>query len=351
MRASAWVELDGREAEGGGSILRQALGFSVYTGRPFVIHHIRENRPNPGLRPQHLHAVLTAAQFADAEVHGATPGSRSLRFRPRRLRSGMYEIDIGTAGSVTLVLQAILLPAVLSGLDTTWTVTGGTDVPWSIPVDYFRNVTLFYLERWADLMWTTHRRGYYPRGEGHITLRVRSRGLRDPVPLVLDTTGGRQVRIVEGVAHASRDLRRARVAHRMAARASQLLSEEFPRVDIRAEYADTVSTGAGITLWLTWTDADGRTLRFGSAALGRRGVPAEKVAETAVAALLAEWRADACVDRYLADQLIPFLACVGGRLRTSVITPHTLANVYVARRFFPEVSWEITATTITAKKI
>lgn len=39
------VELDGRTGEGGGQLVRIAIGLSALTGTPVHIHHVRGNRP------------------------------------------------------------------------------------------------------------------------------------------------------------------------------------------------------------------------------------------------------------------------------------------------------------------
>jgi len=338
---AAWVELDGREEEGGGSILRHALGFSVLTGRPFRIRHIRAHRPQPGLRPQHLHSVRAAARLCGARVCGDSVGSTELTFEPGPIRAGDYEVDIGTAGSATLLLQAVLLPVVMGPVETRWVVRGGTDVPWSIPADYFGAVLLFHLQRWARVSFRLLRRGYYPAGGGRVEFQARPYGNR-PEPLRLDGSG-RLVRI-EGVAHASDHLRSARVAERMREAAVNALRRpsDVP-VSVRVDYQETASPGAGIVLWAVLRDVDDPSVeyRLGASALGERGVPAETVGVRAAQALMEELEAGACADRHLADQLVPFLAWVGGRLRTSAITPHTRASLYVARQFLPDVRWDV----------
>ena len=51
------VHIDGSKGEGGGQVLRTALGLSLVTGRPFRIDAIRARRRKPGLLRQHLTAV------------------------------------------------------------------------------------------------------------------------------------------------------------------------------------------------------------------------------------------------------------------------------------------------------
>src|SRR5580704_8710177 len=103
---------DGSIGEGGGQILRTALGLSMVTGQAFRIENIRAGREKPGLLRQHLTAVNAAAEICGASVEGAVISSRGLSFSPGKVKAGEYTFSIGSAGSTTLVLQTVL-PALL----------------------------------------------------------------------------------------------------------------------------------------------------------------------------------------------------------------------------------------------
>ena len=130
------VEINGAYGEGGGQILRSSLALSALTGKPLRIHHIRANRRQPGLRPQHLAAVEAIAKLTDAQVSGAHLGSGEVTLIPSQLRSGRYRVEIPTAGAPTLVFQTIFLPLSFAGGRSFITLTGGTHVPWS-PVFHY----------------------------------------------------------------------------------------------------------------------------------------------------------------------------------------------------------------------
>src|SRR5512134_1350757 len=119
------LQIDGSYGEGGGQILRTALSFSCLTGTPFRIGNIRRGRRKPGLMPQHLASVRAAQTISGALVQGAEAGSTSLTFSPNAVRGGEFEFQIGTAGSVTLVLQTIILPLLFAGRPSRVTLTGG----------------------------------------------------------------------------------------------------------------------------------------------------------------------------------------------------------------------------------
>src|SRR5512137_1086916 len=108
QRSKTMLEIDGSQKSGSGTILRMAVALAATQGEPLHIYNIRRNRPQPGLKPQHLEAVLTAARLCDAELRGATPNSRELWFTPRKILGGRIEAEIGTAGSIPMLLMAVL---------------------------------------------------------------------------------------------------------------------------------------------------------------------------------------------------------------------------------------------------
>jgi len=161
--------IDGSYGEGGGQILRTSLSLSALNSRPVRVINIRKNRPNPGLSKQHVTAVQSAAEVCGATVKGCKQGSRELEFCPSKIRGGDYNFDIGSAGSVALVLQTIL--PMLLGTGSTVEITGGTDVKWSPSVDYFQHVFLSFLKTMgAKVECSLVRRGHYPRGDGTVRL-------------------------------------------------------------------------------------------------------------------------------------------------------------------------------------
>src|SRR5688572_2398983 len=108
------VEIDGRQGEGGGQMVRTSLALALVTGQQVHLKNMRSKRAKPGLQKQHLTAVLAAAEVGRAEVEGASLGSQEIWFRPGKVEAGDYAIDIGTAGSTTLVLQTVLPPLMLA---------------------------------------------------------------------------------------------------------------------------------------------------------------------------------------------------------------------------------------------
>jgi len=284
---------------------------------------IRARRRRPGLQPQHLTAVEAAALLCGARVTGAVAGSQELRFEPGAVRSGEWSLDVGTAGAVTLVAQSILVPALASECRVRFDLRGGTDTSWSPSVDYLAAVTLPAVARFGSGKLVVERRGYDPRGGGRAILELASSG-RMPAPLVCE--GRPEVERIGGVSHASAPLQPRRVAERQAQAAATALGVLGVPIEIDVEYGRTLSTGSGIVVWTAGSEP-----ALAGSALGERGRRAEEVGAAAAQGLLRELEAGAAVDRFLADQLVPFLALAGGRLRTSEISEHARSNVEVAR--------------------
>jgi RNA 3'-terminal phosphate cyclase (ATP) len=312
------MRLDGSYGEGGGQILRTAVALSAVTGKPVEIHSIRKMRPKPGLAAQHVKAIETVSSICDAEVEGCSLHSTYLSFKPAKIKGGTYDIDIGTAGSITLLLQCLMPAAMHAPSPVKLTIKGGTDVAWSPPIDYLRYVTLGALSRMGyECQLRLVRRGYYPRGGGCVEAII------SPSTLKKTSFDKNQCNIVEGISH-SLGLP-AHVAQRQASSAEKILREEGYNTSISLEIKDGISTGSGITLWCGTA---------GGSSLGKPGLRAEKVGNTAAVSILRELKPGAGVDIYLADQLIPYLALArGSSFTTRVLTPHAKTNIWVTEQF------------------
>ena len=323
------LTLDGAHGEGGGQIVRTALALSVATRRAVTMTSIRAGRPRPGLQPQHLTVVRALAAIGDAAVSGDAFGSMSVTFVPRGVRGGDYTFDVGadraSAGSVSLLCQALILPLCLAGLPARLTLIGGTHVPWSPPVHYLRDVFFPALhEIGIEIRLQLRRWGWYPAGGGAIEVSIAAAGEM----AAFDATAPVSPPIVTGLSAVSRLPRT--IAERQRARIEERLAAAAVACDIElVEDATAISPGTLVFLAVRG--------RAGFSALGRRGLPAERVADLAVDELLAYLASGAAVDEHLADQLVPFLA-VGAhtsRLTCPSLSGHLETVAWVTRQFVP----------------
>ncbi|WP_456474656.1 RNA 3'-terminal phosphate cyclase [Candidatus Pyrohabitans sp.] len=316
------LTIDGSYGEGGGQVLRTALALSAITGKAVEVVNIRANRPKPGLATQHMHGVRALARLCNARVEGAEVGSTRVYFEPREITQQRLRIDIGTAGSISLILQVLLLPCAFGRGEVLLEIKGGTDVRWSPPIDHVKHVLLPVVAKLgfsAEL--EVLARGYYPKGGGRVKVRIK------PVEKLKGMRLLQRGKLlgVEGTAHASNLPRH--IIEREAMAAKQVLAEYAP--EIALEERNDFSTGTGIVLWAVYEHT-----RLGASALGERGKPAERVGEEAARALLAEIKSGACVDVHLGDQIVPFLALAEGNSSFTVreLTGHLKTNIYVTEQ-------------------
>jgi RNA 3'-terminal phosphate cyclase (ATP) len=326
------LRLDASHGEGGGQILRTALSLAVLLDRPVTLEGVRIRRPRPGLRPQHLTVVRALAAVSRAEVTGDALDSTEIRFSPGRLEGGAYRFDVGaikgSAGSVSLLFQALLLPLAFARRPSRLTLVGGTHVPWSPPAHYLSDVFLPALGRMGlDARLTLGRWGFYPAGGGEvgatITPAAALAGLDCRRP-----PGPPRLHGLSAVARLPRHIaerQRARALDRLGAHG---LGAEITLLD------EVEALGPGTFVFLS-VSGPGRFAGFG--ALGRRGLPAEAVADTAVDPLLAYLDSGAAVDDHVADQLLPFLALARepSTLTCPAITSHLRTVAWVIERFLP----------------
>ncbi len=320
------LTIDGSYGEGGGQILRTALALSTVMDRPVLIEKIRAGRRNPGLQAQHLAGIKALAEITRAEVEGAAIGSISLRFVPTQIAHGAYRWDVGTAGAISLVLQAVLVPLAFAPAESHITITGGTHVPWSPPFPYVEQVLLPTLQGMGlRVSLRLGRWGFYPRGGGVVEGTIEPSGLK---PLTLTRRGPlTEVVGLSAVAGLPIDIAE-RQRHRALARLSSL------GVPCRIESISVEAWSPGTVLFLLIRCEGGRA---GFSSLGARGKPAERVSDEACDQVLAYLEREGAADPFLADQLLlPMALAPGSSLMTTTrVTEHLLTNQWVVEQFLP----------------
>lgn len=322
------IEIDCSHGEGGGQLARTAVAAAALTHTSVRLSRIRARRANPGLAPQHLTAMRAVAELCGADTAGIALGAAEFDFHPGALRAGHYEWDVGTAGSITLVLQAVLPLAILCGEAVYMRITGGTDVPIAPSLDYFLHVFLPLLARMgANLRATVLRRGYYPRGGGIVELEVTpAQALR---PLSLETAGA--LRVVTAYAHVANLPQH--IIDRMCAAAAVHLRGTPLEINEQVLGRDqAIGRGGGLTL-VACTEHT----RLGAAVTAERGVPAERLGEQAARALRSELASGATLDIHAADQLLLYMALARGvsRFRVRELSSHARTTLWLLEQLLP----------------
>ncbi|KAG2496516.1 hypothetical protein HYH03_005340 [Edaphochlamys debaryana] len=367
--------VDGSMLEGGGQILRNASALAALTGWPLRVDAIRAKRSRPGLQPQHLTGLRLVEGVCGGQLAGGEVGSCSITLRPGpgSPRCGRYSADTRTAGSCTLMVQAAMPVCVFAEppppADNANAVVGpsgrpcchlelrgGTDADMAPPAGYLTDVLAPLLKRlYGDLMSDLDvkvvRRGFYPKGQGVLeaTLPALPPGARLP-PISLTDRG----KITQVTIHAfSAGRLPPHVAQRMAAAAEAALRRGLRRVGAAAGGVTVpiaveavvepperaFGDGCGILLF---ADTD-TGCRLGASAKGERGVPAEEVGERAAAELLDALESGACVDQWMQDQLVVWMALGSGTSRVAMSPPslHTRTAMVVAEALLPGVRFRL----------
>jgi RNA 3'-terminal phosphate cyclase (ATP) len=325
--------LDGSIGEGGGQILRTALGLSLVTGTPFTIERIRAGRENPGLLRQHLTAVKAAAEIGKAEVSGAAIGSRVLTFKPGAVKPGEYSFSVGTAGSATLVLQTVLPALLVAPGPSRLSLEGGTHNPWAPPFDFLEKAFLPLLARMgAKVTVALSRRGFFPAGGGTFTATIEPSEKLARLDL-MERGELRSKRATAIVAALSSDI---------AKRELQTLGRRLAldRTQLRV-VEDRESAGPGNAVMVE-VESDHVTEVF--TGFGEKRVSAEAVAEKVSEEVRGYLAANVPVGEYLADQLlIPMALARGGSFLTGALSLHATTNIEVIRMFL-DVKFEVDRT-------
>lgn len=331
--------IDGSVLEGGGQILRNSVSLAALLTTPISIHNIRASRNPPGLKSQHAAGLQLAAEISAAQLKGATVASASVDFAPTRITTGRaYTGDAITAGATTLLLQ-VALPLLAFSRDpapTSLTLLGGTNATQAPQADYAQRVLLPFCRRAFGVEADLHiaRRGYYPRGGGRLDVLVRP--VAGPLtPVTLLERGA--VKRVGGIAHVA-GVPRA-LAEQMAQGARDVLGT-YPAledVDIDIEYTrerndNTSGAGSGVVLW---AELEGGGI-IGGSAVGKKGASAASKGEEAARELVKGLTNGGCVDEWLQDQVIIFMALAAGESSLNVgkddLTLHTKTAIWVAEQ-------------------
>ena len=303
------IEIDGSYGEGGGQVIRTALTLSAITQKPVHITNIRAGRPNPGLQPQHLMCAKAVRNISRGILTAELQGTE-LTFTPGPIVAGKYEFDIGTAGSVSLVMQTVLPILLFGKKQSEVTIKGGTHVMKSPSSDYVERVFLPALRKFGpEVTMHTHTIGFYPKGGGEITF------LCEPTSLNGQT-------FFEKDSHVQVLIRSSGLPPLVGIREKKIFVQN--KIEHVNNYDDpALSIGNAITAWKGFN---------GSYVLGEKGKPSEKVAQECLDFLNAQ---DSEVDLHLADQLLPYAALGKGETRftTSEITEHFKTNVWVIQKF------------------
>jgi len=323
------ITIDG--SIGGGQLLRTAVSLSALTGKAVKITNIRKGKAEgkPGLRPQHLMGIKVLGEFCQAGIKGLEENSLEVEFIPKKLKVYDKKIDIGTAGSISLLLQTVTPLLLFNDKPVTLEITGGTETRWSPTIQFIKYVTYPILNKMgANLSLEIVRHGYYPKGGGKVI--VTSKPVKKLNSLIcLDRGEIRDIQIYSICGHLPKD-----VAERQGKSALSTIQYYCPKTKIFMSYeaVDSLSPGTSVTCY---ANCDYSIL--GGDYLGELGLRAEIVGQRAAEELLKSLNSKACLDKFMADQILVFLALAKGesKVKAEEITEHCRTNIQAIEEILP----------------
>lgn len=396
--------IDGSHGEGGGQILRNACTYAAILGTNVRITNIRAGRKIPGLRPQHLVGLrLLEAASGGCLKEGNHVGSTEILFvgssgktdnssnfsTPKTDSSGgiirEYVGDTQTAGSICLLMQTILPFSLFRVIpnktndggsknadDSEGTfrfiLKGGTDTSFAPSLDYNRFVFLPILRNYVcvgggdintnkgneefqkaiDL--SLVRRGFYPRGGGevHMTIHQLSNNTFPLPPIRLTKRGDIVGVTVRAFTAGNCPISMANVLS-TTVKKILLSNSRYKKVPITIETlgelggkkrSRTPSSGCGVLI----TAKTETGCLLGGSSIGSPKIPLEETARIATKEIVEAMDGGGCVDDYLQDQLIIYMALAGGvsEIVTNSLTLHTETAIWLASKMLPSAKFEVT---------
>jgi len=372
--------------------------------RPMRIHSIRGGRPKPGLGHQHSTGAKLVADICcgmlkpeSVQYGGHCEGVTELYLWPGRsgLQGGEFHADPHTAGSITLLLQASL-PCALIGArpaDVIMNLRGGTNVSGSPSIDFipmclFPSLTKFGIPA-ANMKVEIKKRGFYPLGNGEVKVHIKpvTKGIQ---PITMLERG--LPKSIQGIVYASGTGRK--IAKEAIPWAKGALETKFASIPIQMIYAPEPEGEAASATPAPQSGKQGKQekpqkkgfekeekkpltmkerkalqserdhkfsgvagcqlimetttgcLFSGSSLIqdsgkGSSGVISPKeVGETAAKMLISSWEAGGCLDEYLMDQLIVFMAAAQGTSKvlcpgkTEITSEHLQTAIHFVELLF-----------------
>ena len=328
-----YFDIDGSVMEGGGQILRMSAGLASLFSRPIRIHRIRAGRAKPGLKGQHLSGLHLMKELTGGQLEGAALGSSEIRFRPGQLRSGHYTADTKTAGAVCLLAQISVPAVIFSPGPVSLSLEGGTNTDMAPQIDEYTEILLPNINRFGvNFEYEVVKKGFFPSGGGKVNLFV------NPVKklLPISLTDPRKILSITGWSFSAGNLP-LRVAEQMTAAARKHLlnsgCDDIKGVEVeiqtyKEDSACSPRNGSGIVL--VARTSTGCVL--GGSAVGSSKVSSEQTGRAAADSLLESVECGGCVDKFIQDQMIIFMALAEGesRLVTGPLTLHTETAIHIA---------------------
>lgn len=320
------IEIDGSYEEAGGQILRTALALSALTQKPFKIINIRAKRDKPGLREQHLQTVKAVKKLCNANISKVDIGVKELEFIPNEITKRNLNIKIRTAGSIALVLQSLIIASIKHNL-TINIEGGGTFNKWAPSVIYLEKILLPLLNQFDfNSKIEIKQHGFYPKGGGKVEFKSKFSNIKQ-----INLEKRLELKNFQVISIASKHLEKAKVADRQASSAKRVIGKSYlEKIKAGVQYVNALCPGSGIL-----SIAEFENTLLGYDVIGEKGKQSEKIGEESAINLLKQIQTNACIDEFMIDQILPFMALAekNSKVKVLELTNHSKTNIWVIEQF------------------
>ena len=314
--------------EGGGSIVRISVALAALTNTPVKLTNIRAKRTNPGLRAQHLEAINAIKQLSGISVEGTKIGSQTVLIEEGNKITNEALVNIRTAGSISLVSQAVSYYSFSLKRDIILRIIGGaTHGKWAPSIEYLENVTYALLEHMnKKITAENHKYGFFPKGGAETTITYnKSENL---LPLILDDRG--ILEEIEIYSTSSMSLKNRKVAERQH---DSFIKNANPAVSVTPilNYVNSISPGSGLTIVNKYSNGS----RKGIFVPGEKHLSAEKIGEICSTKWKRMLKYTGALDIHATDQLLVPMALVNGesKITADEISNHSKTNIKLIQKF------------------
>jgi RNA 3'-terminal phosphate cyclase (ATP) len=316
--------IDGSTGEGGGQILRSALTISTIIKKPIKIINIRTKRNNPGLRHQHVTTIKLLSKLFNINIENVRLGAEWINIifdkKDIEINKDILNIDIGTAGSIPLLLQTLIPTIAISQQNIVIQLTGGTDVKYSPTIDYIKYVMKdVYNKIGIFFNINVIKRGFYPNGKGIVNINIQKAKTLKPIdfcnfkeinPNILSIVGSLPKHITD---------------RQISGALSNLEKNGIKCDKYKSSIENSASPGSSILIYSSSESG----IYLGADSVGEKNIRAETVGYNASKRFIEDYKFQACIDSHLADMLILPLSFVKekSRYKISSISQHLLTNL------------------------
>jgi RNA 3'-terminal phosphate cyclase (ATP) len=321
--------IDGSTGEGGGQILRSALTISTIIKKPIKIINIRTKRNNPGLRHQHVTTIKLLSKLFNINIENVRLGAEWINIifdkKDIEINKDILNIDIGTAGSIPLLLQTLIPTIAISQQNIVIQLTGGTDVKYSPTIDYIKYVMKdVYNKIGIFFNINVIKRGFYPNGKGIVNINIQKAKTLKPIdfcnfkeinPNILSIVGSLPKHITD---------------RQISGALSNLEKNGIKCDKYKSSIENSASPGSSILIYSSSESG----IYLGADSVGEKNIRAETVGYNASKRFIEDYKFQACIDSHLADMLVLPLSFVKekSRYKISAISQHLLTNLEIIKK-------------------